>query len=101
MKLKKDMIKKVVCLVVTVGVGKVVDDIIAGTSKPETQLFGKVLRKIGSYSLSAVIGDVVGSHASEMVGETMEAIEEGVREGLEEENEPDTDENENDISKEV
>ena len=63
-------------LLVTAGVGKVIDDIIDSTAPEDVKLPAKVLRKVGSWSLGWFIGDWV----SEKAEETYATIETSVKE---------------------
>lgn len=67
--------KNVISLLVTAGVGKVIDDAIDATAPEEVKLPAKILRKIGSWSLGWFIGDWAGEKAEA----AYDTIEEGVK----------------------
>ena len=69
-------LKNGISLLVTAGVGKVIDDAIDATAPEQIKLPAKILRKIGAWSLGWFIGDWAGEKAEE----AYDAIEEGVKE---------------------
>ena len=58
-------LKNAISLLVTAGVGTVIDDAIDATAPPEVKLPAKILRKIGSWSLAWFVGDWAGEKAEE------------------------------------
>jgi len=68
-------LKNAVSLLVTAGVGKVVDDAIDATAPEQVKLPVKILRKIGSWSLGFFIGDWAGEKAEQ----AYDTIEESVK----------------------
>lgn len=68
-------LKNAVSLLVTAGVGKVIDDAIDATAPEEVKLPAKILRKIGSWSLGFFIGDWAGEKAEQ----AYDTIEESVK----------------------
>ena len=67
--------KNVVEVVVTAGVGKVIDDVIDKAAPEEMKLPAKIIRKIGSWS----IGWFIGQWASNQAQETYDLVEERVK----------------------
>lgn len=65
------LIKSLVTVVSTIGVGKVVDDLIENALPTEVKLPVKILHKIGAYCLSWVVAD----WATDKVMEDISAIE--------------------------
>lgn len=55
-------VKNGIHFLVTIGVGTVIDDIIAAVAPKEIRLPAKILRKIGSWALGWCVGDIVGDH---------------------------------------
>ena len=68
-------LKNAVSLLVTAGVGKVIDDAIDATAPEQVKLPAKILRKIGSWSLGFFIGDWAGEKAEQ----AYDTIEESVK----------------------
>ena len=68
-------LKNTISLLVTAGVGKVIDDAIDATAPEEVKLPAKILRKIGAWSLGWFIGDWAGEKAEA----AYDTIEEGVK----------------------
>ena len=68
--------KNIISVVVTAGVGRVIDDAIDATAPAEAQLPVKILRKIGAWSLGWFIGDWAGTKAEQ----AYDTIEESVKE---------------------
>lgn len=68
--------KNIISVVVTAGVGRVIDDAIDATAPAEAQLPVKILRKIGAWSLGWFIGDWAGAKAEQ----AYDTIEESVKE---------------------
>ena len=68
-------LKNAVSLLVTAGVGKVIDDAIDATAPETVKLPAKILRKIGSWSLGFFIGDWAGEKAEQ----AYDTIEESVK----------------------
>lgn len=68
--------KNIISLIVTAGVGKVIDDAIDATAPAEVQLPAKILRKIGSWSLGWFVGDWAGEKAEQ----AYDTIESSVKE---------------------
>lgn len=68
--------KNIISVVVTAGVGRVIDDAIDATAPAEVQLPVKILRKIGSWSLGWFIGDWAGEKAEQ----AYDTIESSVKE---------------------
>ena len=56
-------LKNAISLLVTAGVGQVIDDAIDATAPAEAKLPIKILRKIGAVSLGYFIGDWAGEKA--------------------------------------
>lgn len=69
-------LKTAVSILVTAGVGKVIDDAIDATAPENVKLPAKVLRKIGSWSLGWFIGDWAG----EKTEQAFDVIESSVKE---------------------
>ncbi len=69
-------LKNTISLLVTAGVGKVIDDAIDATAPEEVKLPAKILRKIGSWSLGWFIGDWAGEKAEQ----AYDTVEESVKE---------------------
>ena len=68
-------LKNAVSLLVTAGVGKVIDDAIDATAPETVKLPAKILRKIGSWSLGFFVGDWAGEKAEQ----AYDTIEESVK----------------------
>ena len=68
-------LKNAISLLVTAGVGKVIDDAIDATAPEEVKIPAKILRKIGAWSLGWFIGDWAGEKAEA----AYDTIEEGVK----------------------
>ena len=68
-------LKNGISLLVTAGVGKVIDDAIDATAPEEVKIPAKILRKIGAWSLGWFIGDWAGEKAEQ----AYDTIEEGVK----------------------
>lgn len=68
-------LKNAISLLVTAGVGKVIDDAIDATAPEEVKLPAKILRKIGSWSLGWFIGDWAGEKAEQ----AYDTIEDGIK----------------------
>lgn len=76
-------LKNAISLLVTAGVGKVIDDAIDATAPEEMKLPAKILRKIGSWSLGWFIGDWAGEKAElayDTIEESVKQIGEKVKE---------------------
>lgn len=56
---KRQVVKSVVRLVVSLGVTRVIDDVIDATAPAEMTIWAKALRKIGAISLGWFVGDWV------------------------------------------
>ena len=68
-------LKNAVSLLVTAGVGKVIDDASDATAPETVKLPAKILRKIGSWSLGFFVGDWAGEKAEQ----AYDTIEESVK----------------------
>ena len=84
-------LKNTISLLVTAGVGKVIDDAIDATAPEEVKLPAKILRKIGAWSLGWFIGDWAGEKAEvayDTIEESVKEISEKVKEITEESEAP-------------
>lgn len=86
-------LKNGISLLVTAGVGKVIDDAIDATAPECVKLPAKILRKVGAWSLGWFIGDWAGSKAEEAydtVEQSVKEIKEAAKKFSEENGEEET-----------
>ena len=96
--------KTVIGIVIGAGVGKCIDDVIDAAAPDNLKLPAKILRKIGSWSIGWVVGDLVSEQVIKDYDKTVAQIGEVKQAVIEAKNEIEAQEAQDniiDISKEV
>jgi cytochrome bd-type quinol oxidase subunit 2 len=71
---KMEMLKAGASLIVTVGVGAIVGNIVKGTTPAETKQIMKICIGIGSFVMTCVAGDMAAKYTEDKIDETVKAV---------------------------
>ena len=64
---KIEMVKGATLLVVTIGVGKIVGNIIVATTPPQVKLLTRVCITVGSFALGSMAGEAAADYAGRQI----------------------------------